>query len=101
MWQGQKREAKRKARRKNREPPALFPFQRLSHRFSNVDILTESNTKIYYLYLILNVVVVEEEKNRNVVLMDGVGGGSGMKIKIWQGAKYLKRRKVGEGGWCK
>ena len=44
-------------------------------------------------------VVVEEEKNRNVVLMDGkqlkcgVGGGSGMKIKIWQGAKYLKRRK--------
>lgn len=46
-------------------------------------------------------VVVEEEKNRNVVLMDGVGGGSGMKIKIWQGAKYLKRRKVGEGGWCK
>ena len=52
-------------------------------------------------------VVVEEEKNRNVVLMDGkqlkcgVGGGSGMKIKIGQGAKYLKRRKVGEGGWCK
>ena len=55
-------------------------------------------------------VVVEEENNRNVVLMDGkqlkcgVGGGSGgsgMKIKIWQGAKYLKRRKVGEGGWGK
>lgn len=51
--------------------------------------------------------MVEEENNRNVVLVDGKqlkcgGGGGAVKIKKkWQGVKYLKRRKVGEGGWCK
>ena len=48
--------------------------------------------------------MVEEESNRNVVLVDGKqlkcggGGGGGVKIKKkWQGVKYLKRRKVGTG----
>ena len=46
---------------------------------------------------------MEEENNRNVVLVDGKqwkcgAGGSGVKIKKKrQGAKYLKRRKVGKG----
>ena len=63
---GQKREAERKARRKNRELPTLFPLRRLSHSFSNVDILTELN-------LILNVVMVEEK----------CGAGGWKTIEMW------------------
>ena len=43
--------------------------------------------------------MVEEENNRNVVLVDGKrlkcggGGGSGILKKMWQGAKYRKRKK--------
>lgn len=46
---------------------------------------------------------MEEENNRNVVLVDGkqwkcgAGGSSGVKIKKKARSEYLKRRKVGKG----